>query len=80
MKNTPNKLLVPSLSVALGVGAAVSGVTLWTLMSQDVVRADNCTGSCTFGDAGNATCAYQDGNNSNCVCVSNTCQLSTVSS
>jgi hypothetical protein len=59
MKNTSNRLLTTGLSIALGVGAAVSGVTLWTLMSQDVVHADSCGSQCGAGQPAcdNNTCA-----------------------
>ena len=44
MKNAANGLLATGLSVALGLGAAVSCVTLWALLSQEAVHADNCGG------------------------------------
>jgi hypothetical protein len=44
MKNAANGLLATGLSVALGLGAAVSCVTLWALWSQEAVHADNCGG------------------------------------
>jgi hypothetical protein len=66
MKNTSNRLLVSGLSVALGVGAAVSGVTLWSLMSQQVVHAGSCSGACSNPN-GDQFCQQQSGQ-SNCTC------------
>jgi len=53
MKITSNSLLATlatGLSVALGLGSAVSGVALWALMSQEVVHAGNCGGVCDDTD------------------------------
>lgn len=67
MKNTSNSLLTTGLSMVLGISAAVSGVTLWTLISQpSVVHADDCSGACSNPN-GDQYCTSKGGNG--CVCA-----------
>jgi hypothetical protein len=62
MNNISNRLLLSGLSAVLGVGVAVSGATVWTLMSQDAVQASSCSGVCSSDTACNPP------GTSGCVC------------